>query len=117
SIDQIQFYVSCFVKGKAAYDIFKTVDLGDIIGVTGVVFKTNVGELTIHVNEFTFLTKSLRPLPEKYHGLQDIELRYRKRYLDLIMNLDSRKTFVLRSKIIQSMRSEEHTSELQSSEN
>lgn len=102
--DQIQLYVRRDDIGTEAYDIFKTVDLGDIIGVTGVVFKTNVGELTIHVNEFTFLTKSLRPLPEKYHGLQDIELRYRKRYLDLIMNLDSRKTFVLRSKIIQSMR-------------
>src|SRR5699024_5900956 len=84
--------------------IYKTVDIGDIVGVTGIVFKTNVGELSIQVTKFTLLTKSLRPLPEKYHGLQDVELRYRKRYLDLITNEESRKTFILRSKIIQSMR-------------
>src|SRR5699024_3022042 len=91
--------------GEEAYEIFKSVDIGDIVGVTGVVFNTNVGELSIHAKEFTLLTKSLRPLPDKYHGLQDIELRYRKRYLDLITNEESRKTFVMRSKIIQSMRS------------
>lgn len=102
---QIQLYVRKDEVGEEAYEVFKTVDIGDIVGVTGIVFKTNVGELSIQVNEFTLLTKSLRPLPEKYHGLQDIELRYRKRYLDLIMNMDSRKTFILRSKIIQSMRS------------
>src|SRR5699024_10111426 len=103
--DQIQLYVRKDDIGEAAYEIFKSVDIGDIVGVTGVVFKTNVGELSIHANEFTLLTKSLRPLPNKYHGLQDIELRYRKRYLDLITNEESRKTFVMRSKIIQSMRS------------
>src|SRR5690625_654954 len=103
--DQIQIYVRKDEIGEEAYDIYKTVDIGDIIGVTGVVFKTNVGELSIQVKEFQLLTKSLRPLPEKYHGLQDVELRYRKRYLDLIMNSESRDTFVRRSKIIQSMRS------------
>lgn len=101
---QIQLYVRKDEIGEEAYEIFKTVDIGDIVGVTGLVFKTNVGELSIQVKEFTLLAKSLRPLPEKYHGLQDIELRYRKRYLDLITNLDSRQTFILRSKIIQSMR-------------
>src|SRR5699024_6302442 len=74
------------------------------VGVTGIVFKTNVGELSVQVTDFQLLSKSLRPLPDKYHGLQDIELRYRKRYLDLITNTESRNTFVLRSKIIQAMR-------------
>lgn len=101
---QIQLYVRKDDVGEDAYEIFKKIDIGDIVGVSGVVFKTNVGELSIHVKEFTLLSKSLRPLPEKYHGLQDIELRYRKRYLDLIMNQDSRNTFITRSKIIQSMR-------------
>lgn len=101
---QIQLYVRKDEIGEEAYENFKTVDIGDIVGVTGLVFKTNVGELSIQVKEFTLLAKSLRPLPEKYHGLQDIELRYRKRYLDLITNLDSRQSFILRSKIIQSMR-------------
>src|SRR5690625_29365 len=102
--EKIKLYVRKDEIGEEQYDIFKTVDIGDIIGVTGVVFKTNVGELSVQAKEFTLLAKSLRPLPEKYHGLQDIELRYRKRYLDLITNMDSRKTFILRSKIIQSMR-------------
>lgn len=102
--DQIQLYVRKDEIGDEAYDIYKTVDIGDIVGVTGIVFKTNVGELSIQVTEFTLLAKSLRPLPEKYHGLQDVELRYRKRYLDLITNEESRETFILRSKIIQSMR-------------
>src|SRR5699024_3778917 len=86
------------------YELFKTVDLGDIVGVTGVMFKTNVGELSVKVTEFKLLTKALRPLPEKYHGLKDVEQRYRQRYLDLITNPDSKQVFVLRSKIIQSMR-------------
>lgn len=102
--DQIQLYVRRDDIGEEAYEIYKTVDIGDIVGVTGIVFKTNVGELSIHVQEFTLLTKSLRPLPDKYHGLQDIELRYRKRYLDLITNEESRDTFIMRSKIIQAMR-------------
>ena len=101
---QIQLYVRKDEIGEEAYELYKTVDIGDIVGVTGVMFKTNVGELSIQVKEFTLLTKSLRPLPDKYHGLQDIELRYRKRYLDLITNEESRETFYLRSRIIQSMR-------------
>jgi len=102
--DQIQLYVRKDDIGEDAYEIFKSIDIGDIVGVTGEVFKTNVGELSIHAREFTLLSKSLRPLPDKYHGLQDIELRYRKRYLDLITNEESRNTFITRSKIIQSMR-------------
>lgn len=101
---QIQIYVRQDEIGEEAYEIFKKIDIGDIVGVTGVMFKTNVGELSVMAKEFELLTKSLRPLPEKYHGLKDIEQRYRQRYLDLITNLDSRETFVLRSKIIQSMR-------------
>ncbi len=101
---QIQIYVRQDAIGEEAYELYKTVDLGDIIGISGTVFKTNVGELSIKVEEFTFLTKALRPLPEKFHGLQDIEQRYRQRYLDLIATEGSKETFVLRSRIIQSMR-------------
>ncbi|WP_208585548.1 lysine--tRNA ligase [Gracilibacillus suaedae] len=101
---QIQLYVRKDRIGEEAYEIFKSADLGDIVGVTGTVFKTNVGELSVKANEFTMLTKSLRPLPEKFHGLKDVEQRYRQRYLDLITNMESKNTFVLRSKIIQSMR-------------
>ncbi|WP_198029959.1 lysine--tRNA ligase [Oceanobacillus manasiensis] len=101
---QIQLYIRKDSVGEEAYEVFQSTDLGDIVGVTGVMFKTNVGELSVKATEFQLLTKSLRPLPEKYHGLKDIEQRYRQRYLDLITNLDSRETFVLRSKIIQSMR-------------
>lgn len=101
---QIQLYVRKDAVGEAAYEIFKTIDLGDIVGVKGTMFKTKVGELSVKVNDFRLLTKALRPLPEKYHGLKDIEQRYRQRYLDLIMNMESKETFVLRSKIIQAMR-------------
>ncbi|TGB00796.1 lysine--tRNA ligase [Halobacillus salinus] len=101
---QIQLYVRKDEIGEEAYDVFKTADLGDIVGVTGVMFKTNVGELSVKASEFHLLTKSLRPLPEKFHGLQDVEQRYRQRYLDLITNPGSRDTFITRSKIIQSMR-------------
>lgn len=101
---QIQLYVRKDAIGEEAYDIFNSIDLGDIVGVTGVMFKTNVGELSIKVTEFELLTKSLRPLPEKYHGLKDVEQRYRQRYLDLITNMESRETFVTRSKIIRAMR-------------
>ncbi|WP_226585855.1 lysine--tRNA ligase [Halobacillus litoralis] len=101
---QIQLYIRKDRIGEEAYELFNSADLGDIIGVTGVMFKTKVGELSVKADEFQLLTKSLRPLPEKFHGLQDVEQRYRQRYLDLITNPDSRDTFVLRSKIIQSMR-------------
>lgn len=100
---QIQIYVREDKVGEN-YEFFKTADLGDIVGLTGILFKTNVGELSIRATSFEILTKSLRPLPDKFHGLKDVEERYRRRYLDLIMNKDSRETFILRSKIIQVMR-------------
>ncbi|WP_164215564.1 lysine--tRNA ligase [Virgibacillus sp. YIM 98842] len=101
---QIQLYVRKDTVGEDKYEIFQSMDLGDIVGVTGVMFKTNVGELSVKATDIQLLTKALRPLPEKYHGLKDIEQRYRQRYLDLITNMDSKDTFVLRSKILQSMR-------------
>jgi lysyl-tRNA synthetase, class II len=101
---QIQIYVREDAVGEEQYELFKTSDLGDIIGVYGTVFKTKVGELSIKVSSYEFLTKALRPLPEKYHGLKDIEQRYRQRYLDLIMNPESKNTFITRSRIIQAMR-------------
>lgn len=101
---QIQLYVRKDMVGEDAYELFKSTDLGDIVGVTGKLFKTKVGELSVKADSFHMLTKSLRPLPEKFHGLKDVEQRYRQRYLDLITNPVSRDTFVMRSKIIQSMR-------------
>lgn len=101
---QIQVYVRKDAIGDEAYDVFNTLDLGDIIGIIGKVFKTNTGELSIKAEQLELMTKSLRPLPEKYHGLKDVEQRYRQRYLDLITNLESRETFIQRSKIIQTMR-------------
>lgn len=101
---QVQLYVRKDAIGDEAYELFNTADLGDIVGVTGTVFKTNVGELSVKASQFHLLTKSLRPLPEKFHGLKDVEQRYRQRYLDLITNHDSKETFIMRSKIIQSMR-------------
>jgi len=101
---QIQIYVRKDAIGDEAYAFFNKADIGDIIGVSGIVFKTNVGELSIQVTEYTPLTKALRPLPEKFHGLTDIEERYRRRYVDLIMSEESRQTFVTRTKIISAMR-------------
>lgn len=101
---QIQLYIRQDAVGEEQYEVFNLADLGDIVGVSGTVFKTKVGELSIKVTDFCLLTKSLRPLPDKFHGLKDIEQRYRQRYLDLIMNHESKNTFILRSKIIQSMR-------------
>jgi lysyl-tRNA synthetase, class II len=102
---QIQIYVRKDKIGEEQYEIFNTADIGDIIGISGEIFKTKVGELSIKATNFELLTKSLRPLPEKFHGLKDVEQRYRQRYLDLIMNPESKETFIARSKIIQSMRS------------
>ncbi len=101
---QIQIYVRKDTVGEEAYELFQSADMGDIVGVAGTVFKTKVGELSVKASELHMLTKSLRPLPEKFHGLKDVEQRYRQRYLDLITNPDSRDTFITRSKIIQSMR-------------
>ncbi|MHC8514798.1 lysine--tRNA ligase [Sporosarcina sp. ITBMC105] len=101
---QVQIYVRQDAIGEEAYALFNSADLGDIVGVKGNVFKTKVGELSIKATEFTFLTKALRPLPDKFHGLKDIEQRYRQRYLDLISSEESKETFITRSRIIQSMR-------------
>ncbi|BDD40363.1 lysine--tRNA ligase [Streptococcus ruminantium] len=101
---QIQIYVRQDDVGEKNYEIFKKADLGDFIGIEGDVMKTNMGELTIHVHKLTHLSKALRPLPEKFHGLTDIETRYRKRYLDLITNRESFDRFVTRSKIISEIR-------------
>ncbi|MCU5747018.1 lysine--tRNA ligase [Staphylococcus sp. SQ8-PEA] len=101
---QIQLYVRKDQVGEDQFAIWKSADLGDIVGVEGVMFKTNTGELSVKAKDFTLLTKSLRPLPDKHHGLQDIEQRYRQRYLDLITNQDSTQTFINRSKILQEMR-------------
>jgi lysyl-tRNA synthetase, class II len=101
---RIQIYVRLDRVGEEQYEIFRTADLGDFLGIKGVVFKTNRGEVSVKADQVDFLSKSLRPLPEKYHGLKDVELRYRKRYLDLIMNPEVKETFVTRSRIIAAMR-------------
>lgn len=101
----IQIYARKDVIGEDLYSIYNIIDVGDTIGVTGNLFLTKTGELTIRVKTFEILAKSLNPLPEKYHGLQDKELRYRKRYLDLIANPEIRSTFNIRSKLISMIRS------------
>jgi lysyl-tRNA synthetase class 2 len=101
---RIQVYVRRDEVGDERYDLFTHFDIGDIIGVGGRVFQTRTGEITILVRDFTFLSKSLRPLPEKWHGLRDIETRYRERHIDLIVNEHTRDVFVKRSKIIQEIR-------------
>jgi len=100
----IQCYVARDSLGEEVYAEFKKYDVGDIVGIKGEVFRTQKGEMSIHVNEIILLTKSLQVLPEKYHGLVNVDLRYRQRYTDLIMNEEVKKTFIIRSKIISSMR-------------
>ena len=100
----IQCYVARDDLGEEAYAEFKKMDIGDIIGVKGFVFRTKTGEITIHTKELALLTKSLKPLPEKFHGLQDTDVRYRQRYLDLIVNPEVRDTFVKRSQILREIR-------------
>jgi len=100
----IQLYFKLDVVGEDQYANFKLLDIGDIIGIEGVVFKTHRGEISIKVTSFALQAKSLRPLPEKFHGLKDVEVRYRQRYLDLIVNPEVRNTFIARSKIIKSIR-------------
>ena len=102
--EKIQSYVSINDLGEESYKAFKTFDIGDIIGITGFVFKTRTEEISIHAKEVTLLSKSLRPLPEKFHGLKDPDLRYRQRYTDLIVNPEVKESFVVRSKIISSIR-------------
>ncbi len=104
SDEKIQSYVSINDLGEESYKAFKTYDIGDIIGITGFVFKTRTEEISVHAKEVTLLTKSLRPLPEKFHGLKDMDLRYRQRYVDLIMNPEVKETFILRSKILKEIR-------------
>ena len=101
---RLQIYVKKDAVGDKGWDLFKLLDLGDHIGVSGYLFRTRTGELTIHVEEITFLSKALLPLPEKWHGLTDVELRYRQRYVDLFMNPEVREVFLKRTKMIQSMR-------------
>jgi len=100
---KIQVYISINDIGEEAYSLFKTADIGDIVGVHGKIMKTQTGEVTIKCLKYTHLVKSLRPLPEKFHGLTDIEERYRRRYVDLIMNEDSKRTAFLRPKILRSI--------------
>ncbi|GIP50815.1 lysine--tRNA ligase [Paenibacillus sp. DXFW5] len=101
---KIQIYVRQDSVPEVKYEAFSILDLGDIVGVTGEVFKTKTGETTIKVKDLEVLSKSLYPLPDKYHGLKDVELRYRQRYVDLIVNPEVQQTFIKRSRIIQSMR-------------
>jgi lysyl-tRNA synthetase class 2 len=101
---QIQLYIAKNGIGEEAYEAFKHWDLGDIVGAKGVLFKTKTGELTVKVTSLELLTKSLRPLPDKYHGLTDVEQRYRQRYLDLMVNKHSRDVFFVRSKLISKTR-------------
>ena len=100
----IQIYVKSNAVGEKAYDLFKLLDIGDFIGVKGKIFKTRTGEDTIFISEFSVFSKSLQPLPEKWSGLKDIELKYRRRYVDLIANTDIKPLFKLRSHIISSIR-------------
>lgn len=101
---RIQIFVKVDIVGVETYELFSTYDLGDIIGVKGEVFKTKTGEVSIKANEVTLLSKSLQILPEKFHGLKDPDLRYRQRYVDLIMNPEVKQTFIKRNKIIKAIR-------------
>ena len=100
----MQVYVARDAVGEEAYAAFKKDDIGDIVGVRGTVFKTKTGEISVHAISFTLLSKALKPLPEKFHGLTNVDLRYRQRYVDLIMNPDSKDTFIKRSRILSSIR-------------
>ena len=104
SSGDIQIYVSKNTVDLDLYEDFKTWDLGDIIGVEGKLFKTRTDELTIEASNIVLLTKSIRPMPDKFKGLSDIEIRYRQRYLDLMSNAESKKVFMDRTKIVESMR-------------
>ncbi|MEE1352043.1 MAG: lysine--tRNA ligase, partial [Clostridia bacterium] len=101
---RIQIFAKKDILGDEEYDRFKKLDIGDIIGATGEVFKTETGEISVRVAKIVLLSKSLQPLPEKFHGLSDTDLRYRQRYVDLIMNADVKDTFIKRSKIISAIR-------------
>lgn len=100
----IQLYFRKDDVGEEAYELFKKLDIGDILGIAGEVFRTQKGEISIHVRNFTYLSKSLNPLPEKWHGLKDVELRYRQRYVDLIVNPQVKEVFIKRSALIKEIR-------------
>jgi lysyl-tRNA synthetase, class II len=102
--ERLQIYVRLDAVGETGFQLYKLLDLGDHIGVSGYVFRTRTGELTIHVDTVTFLTKAMLALPEKYHGLSDVELRYRQRYVDLFMNTDVRAIFVKRAQVLKALR-------------
>ena len=99
-LGKIQIYISINDVGEETYELFKSADIGDIVGIRGRVMKTKTGEITLKCLEYTHLVKALKPLPEKFHGLTDIEERYRRRYVDLIMNEESKRVAFLRPKII-----------------
>ncbi|MGB6303502.1 MAG: lysine--tRNA ligase [Acidobacteriaceae bacterium] len=101
---RLQIYVRMDAVGENGFQLYKLLDMGDHIGVSGYLFRTRTGELTIHVDSLTFLSKAMLPLPEKYHGLADVELRYRQRYVDLFMNADVREVFVKRAAVLRAMR-------------
>jgi lysyl-tRNA synthetase, class II len=101
---RLQIYVKLDFVGEKGFQLYKLLDIGDYIGVKGYLFRTRTNELTVHVEEITFLVKDLLPLPEKWHGLQDVETRYRRRYVDLTMNPEVREVFTKRAKVVQSMR-------------
>ena len=101
---RLQIYVRLDAVGEQAFALYKLLDLGDHIGVTGYLFRTRTGELTVHVESLTFLAKAMLTLPEKFHGLSDVEMRYRQRYVDLFTNLDSREVFVKRAKVLRAVR-------------
>src|SRR5246127_4382703 len=101
---RLQIYVKKDAVGEKGFELYRLLDLGDHVGVRGYLFRTRTGELSVHVEEITFLSKDLLPLPEKWHGLTDVELRYRQRYVDLVMNPEVREVFLKRSKLVQSMR-------------
>jgi lysyl-tRNA synthetase, class II len=101
---RLQVYVKKDAVGDKGWELFKLLDIGDHVGIRGYLFRTRTGELTVHVDEITFLAKDLLPLPEKWHGLTDVETRYRQRYVDLVMNPEVREVFVKRSKVVQALR-------------
>ena len=101
---RLQIYVKKDAVGDKGFELYKLLDLGDHIGVSGYLFRTRTGELSVHVEEITFLSKDLLPLPEKWHGLTDVELRYRQRYVDMVMNPEVREVFLKRTRLVQSMR-------------
>ncbi|MGB9106165.1 MAG: lysine--tRNA ligase, partial [Terriglobales bacterium] len=101
---RLQVYVRKDAVGDKGWELFKLLDIGDHVGIRGYLFRTRTGELTVHVDEITFLAKDLLPLPEKWHGLTDVEIRYRQRYVDLVMNPEVRAVFVKRSKVVQALR-------------